>query len=379
MGTLGRPDEAAEAARHADITGRAGDLVDGPALLDTDLEPAMAPEGMRAILTQGALSEDERIGYGFALGHAESGRGNPGAAMQAWRAANTRVRERFSFNVTGLTRWMQAVPEVVRAWEAPAVNDPVEGSPSMIFIVGMPRTGTSLVEHVLAAHPDVDPAGEARTVGSLIADIARCFPDATYPHVLRRLDAGALRDLRRHVLTRVACAHPGAAVVTDKMPGNFVHLGLLARLFPDAVFVTCARDPLDTALSIYTQWFREAHHYAYDMAEIGEVLRTHAEVMAAWDEQLPTANRLHIGYEDLVSVPDGVIGTLLRACGLAHADACFQPWRHGRHLDSGSARRVHQPITQDRVGRWRHHPEALEPVRARVRGETQSPSCHRMR
>jgi tetratricopeptide (TPR) repeat protein len=369
LGRLGHAREAADAAHHAALAGGAGDLTDGPALLDADLEPAMDADGLRAILTNGALSADERIGYEFALGHAEAGRDHHSAAMRAWHSANTHVRDRYSFDVTALTAWLRSVPAVAADWTAGPVREPVTHAPRLVFIVGMPRSGTSLVEQVLAAHPDVRPGGEAHTIAELIGNLARCHPDAGYPGVLPRLGEAELADLRRHVLDLIAARHPGARVVTDKMPGNFAHLGLLARLFPDAVVLACERDPLDTALSIYGQWFRDGHQYAYAMSEIGEVLRAHADVMAAWRGQLGADALVPVTYEALVSTPSATIGHLLSRCGLSHADACFEPWRHPRHVESGSARRVHQPITSARVGRWRTYPEALTPVRARLRRE----------
>jgi hypothetical protein len=155
-------------------------------------------------------------------------------------------------------------------------------------------------------------------------------------------------------------------VVTDKLPGNFVHLGFLARLFPDAVLVTCERNPLDTALSIYTQWFRDGHLYAYAMDEIAEVVAAYRDVMGAWSAQVPAAQCVGLRYEELVTSPETTIARLLRACDLSHADACFTPWEHVRHVESGSARRVHRPITTDRIERWCRHAERLQPVRRRL-------------
>jgi hypothetical protein len=154
--------------------------------------------------------------------------------------------------------------------------------------------------------------------------------------------------------------------VTDKLPGNFAHLGFLARLFPDAVLVDCRRHDLDTALSIYSQWFREGHHYAYDLNEIGCVLRAHADVMGVWASTLSHPAWLTVVYEDLVRAPAKTIAALLSACGLSHADPCFTPWQHVRHVSSGSARRVARPIDDDRVGRWQSYAAALTNVRAHL-------------
>lgn len=366
--SLGRRAAANEAMRHAAETGVDGDLMDGPALLDGDLEPDLAPEGLRYILDHGLLGADERIGYRFALGHAENACGRPSAAMRAWHAANAEVRARYRFDVDGLTAWLRRIPSVVRDWTAAPAREPVPDAPRPIFIVGMPRSGTSLVEHTLAAHPAVWAGGEMDTVLALIDDLSRCSPDAGYPDVIARLGDGELADLRRHLLTQLASRFPGAEVVTDKLPGNFAHLGWLVRLLPDAVIVDCRRDYRDTALSLYTQWFRDGHLYAYDLGEIGRVLRAHADVMAAWEATVTHPGWFTLAYEDLVSAPESTIARLLTGCGLSHADACFAAWRHIRHVSSGSARRVTRPISDDRVGRWRSHADALTGVRANFDG-----------
>ena len=362
LAKLGDKAGAREARRHAVLTGTvSGDCLEGPAVLELDMVPELDVAGCQELLVKGALARDEAIGYLFGLGHALVARGEPGQAMEAWTLANQAVRDRLSFDVDSFTQWLRRITDVCAGWSAPLCTDP-PANQRLIFVTGMPRSGTTLVEHVLAAHPTVHSAGEGDTVNTLLRDLGACFPDLAYPDLLHHLDADALRDLRRHLLDKLARSYPGASVIVDKMPGNFAHLSLLRRLLPEAVFLDCRRDSRDVGLSIFTQWFRDGHQYAYDLTEIGRVQRAYADVMAAWRAELPAEALPTVEYEALAADPSRGIAAILDAVGLSHAPACFEPWRQTRHVESGSALRVARPITAARIGRWRVHQEALKPL-----------------
>jgi hypothetical protein len=324
---------------------------------------------VETVLERGILSTDERTGFLFLLGSLHAAGDAPETAMAVWHAANKRVRRGFAFDVTALTAELERVPEVCAAWRTEPVADAVPDSPRPVFIVGMPRSGTSLVEHILAAHSGVRQGGEDTTIPDLLGDLTRCFPDAGYPDGLRHLGREDLADLRRHVLRRLASRYPGARVVTDKLPGNFAHLGLLHRLVPEAPIVVCRRHPLDTALSIYTQWFSGTHPYAYDLDEIGRVSRTCSRVLNAWQAQGPGARMHTVAYEDLVRSPTDTIGELLAACELTPEAPCFRPWEQPRHMASGGARRLEHPITDARVHRWKAFAGALAPAQTGPMGD----------
>jgi len=363
---LGEHAAARESARHATAStgAAAADVMEGPALLDGGLEPELGAAEVETVLEQGSLSTDERTGFLFLLGSLHAASDAPQVAMAVWHAANARVRRTFAFDVDALTAQLQRLPEVCAAWRTGPVANALPPRPLPVFIVGMPRSGTSLVEHILAAHSAVRPGGEDTTIPDLLGDLRRCFPDAGYPDGLRHLGREELGDLRRHILTRLAARYPGARVVTDKLPGNFAHLGLLHRLFPEAPIVVCRRHPLDTALSIYTQWFSDHHPYAYDLGEIGRVNRACSAVLDAWHAQRPGTRMHTVRYEDLVRAPTREIERLLAACGLAPEAACFRPWHEPRHMNSGGARRLDQPITDARVNRWKVFAKALAPAAA---------------
>ena len=362
LAKLGDKTRAREARRHAALTGTvSGDCLDGPTVLELDLIPEVSVEGCQELLVKGALARDEAIGYLFGLGHALSAQGDVDRAMEAWVLANRAVRDRLVFDVDSFTQWLRRIPQVSGDWPAPPCAD-APAKQRVVFVTGMPRSGTTLVEHILAAHPDVHPAGEAETVNTLLRDLGACFPDTAYPELLYRLDADTVRDLRRHLLDTLARSYPEACVIVDKMPGNFAHLGLLRRLLPEAVVLDCQRDPRDVGLSIFTQWFRDGHQYAYDLTETGRVQRAHAHVMTAWRAELPPEALHTVVYERLAADPSGEIASILDAVGLSHASACFEPWRQTRHVESGSALRVARPITAARVGRWRAHRDSLAPL-----------------
>jgi len=282
--------------------------------------------------------------------------------MRVWHAANDAVRRRYAFDAPAFAGWLRRIPAVTAAWDAAPPSVEAADGPRPIFIVGMPRSGTSLVEHVLAAHSRVTPGGEQRLVPELLDKLGRCFPAEGYPDGLHHLGTEELRDLRQTALARLAAHFPGAHAVTDKLPGNFAHLGVLARIFPEATFIACERDPLDVGLSIYSQWFRESHPYAYRLDDIGTVLAGHRDVMAAWTDQLPDGSMHRVRYEDLVTDPEASITSVLVACALPVEPACFTPWTTARHVESASAPRVAAPITASRVGRSAAFGDALAPL-----------------
>lgn len=230
-----------------------------------------------------------------------------------------------------------------------------------VFIVGMARSGTSLVEQIIASHPHARGAGEL----TKIADLVRSFERAAgaYPEAAAALDAQTSRKLAAAYEAHLCQVAGGdAARVTDKMPTNFMHLGFIALLFPRARVVHCARDPLDTCLSIYFQYFRYGNDYAYDLADIGFFYRQYRRLMDHWRRVLPPA--IHeVCYENLVADPEGQVRALIEFLGLPWDEHCLAYHRSQRTVQTASTWQVRQPIYRSAVGRWRNYEKYLDPLK----------------
>lgn len=230
----------------------------------------------------------------------------------------------------------------------------------MIFIVGMPRSGTSLTEQVLASHPQVYGAGELPGIN----DLANIVPSLTgnrspYPMAAHHLTAEALDSLAQMYLDTVDGPAGDAIRITDKMPHNFGHLGLINLLFPQARVIHCIRNPMDNCLSIYTREFIGFHPYGSDLGALGRYYRMYERLMRHWKNvvELPI---LDVHYEDTVSDLERQTRRLLEFCGLEWDDRCLRFYENKREIDTASYDQVRQPLYTHAVGRWRHYERHLD-------------------
>jgi hypothetical protein len=229
-----------------------------------------------------------------------------------------------------------------------------------VFIVGMPRSGTSLVEQILAAHPAVFGAGELTAIGRI--SLLRNRAGLSYGGWLERLDGAALEGLAARYLRELRALAPGAERVTDKMPFNFLHLGLVELLFPRARVVHCVRNPLDTCLSCYCNGFADAYPFTRDLGALGAYYRGYAQLMQHWHATLRLP--LHaLSYEKLIAAPERVIRELVAFCGLPWDDACLRFHASARKVSTPSYHQVRKPLYASSVGRYKAYAEHLAPLR----------------
>jgi tetratricopeptide (TPR) repeat protein len=236
-----------------------------------------------------------------------------------------------------------------------------------VFIVGMLRSGTSLVEQILATHPQVHGAGELFEITRLAIGLpARLGSEEErpgqegYPACLKRLDAPTALALADEYVQHLNRLGGAAARVTDKMPTNFEHLGLIAALFPRARIIHCRREPLDVCLSCYFQHFGSMY-FTCDLEDLAAFYLDYERLMAHWRAVLPLP-LLEVAYEDLVSDPETVSRRILAFCGLPWDERCLAFHQTLRRVRTMSMAQVRQPIYQRSVGRWRHYAAHLQPL-----------------
>ncbi len=322
---------------------------------------------MRAALKRRQLQPSQAAYLHFALGKALDDCRAFDDAFTHYQKANAICRDQLAFDSNALEAHIDRLidaftPELMSQLKG-------QGNPSTtpLMIVGMPRSGTTLLEQVLCAHPDVETAGELRT----LAQSARRLTEAgekPWPECIAKIAPDLFAD-QAQVYLEVLTARSGAArKVIDKMPQNFLHLGLAVLLFPKAVFVHCVRDPLDTCLSNFFQVFPAGIDFAYDLADLGHYFRSYQRLMTHW-QALLGAQLVTVSYEELVSEPQKVLRPLLETLGLEWNDACLSHQETVGRVDTLSLYQVRNPLNTGSTERWRNYERHLAPLRAALAGE----------
>lgn len=236
------------------------------------------------------------------------------------------------------------------------------GNPSdvPVFIVGLPRSGTTLAEQILASHPLAEGAGELFDLDHIVRNL-REARDAPFPNGIGKAAAELIRGYADRYLDRRQRAFPNARRIVDKMHMNFRYVGLIALLFPNARFIHCLRNPMDNGLSIFAQQFRPGYAYAYDLAAIGHYYRLHERLMDHWKAILP-GRVFALRYEDLVLDPETWSRRLIEFCGLEWDDACLNFHENERAVRTASHWQVRQPLYKTSVERWRRYETRLAPL-----------------
>ena len=231
-----------------------------------------------------------------------------------------------------------------------------------IFIVGMPRSGTSLVEQILTSHPDIAGAGELRTIQSLVFSLTdHMNTGCVYPYWMRTIDQIALNRMAEIYIRELNTLSADAKRITDKMPHNFLHLGFIDLLLPRSRIIHCVRDARDTCLSCYFQNFGRRHLYSTDLRLLGKYYKSYRKLMDHWLEviKLPL---LEIRYEDLVTCQENTSRTLLDFCGLDWNKRCLKFYETERVVKTASYEQVRHPIYSSSVGRWKKYEQYINPL-----------------
>jgi tetratricopeptide (TPR) repeat protein len=231
-----------------------------------------------------------------------------------------------------------------------------------VFIVGTPRSGTSLVEQILSCHPQVQAAGELRDIFRLARDLGLNFED-TEPDVSdSMLDGDRIAAAGERYLQSLRARAGGATRVTDKMPYNFEHLGLISMMIAGARVIHCRRDPLDSCLSCYFQNFGRGNFFTFDLRHMGLYYRQHERLMAHWRDVLNLA-LLDVSYEAHVEDPEGTCREILAFLDLDWDPACLRFYESKRYVKTSSREQVSKPIYRSSAGRWRNYEKHLGPLK----------------
>ncbi len=307
------------------------------------------------------LPKLERMYLDFALGKAYADVRDHRRSFHHLLAANAAKRARIAYDERSTFDFFDRIERAFSAGLIAAKGGGGDPSRRPIFVLGMPRSGTTLVEQLLASHPSVHGAGELTTLG----DVAWRTPwqGAAYPEYVPLLDQTTMGAVGAEYVKRLAAQAPERERLTDKMPLNYYFAGLIHLALPNAVIIHTVRDPIDTCVSCFSTLFRSHEQpHTYDLGELGRYYSRYARLMAHWRNVLPPGRILDVRYEDVVDDLESQARRILAHCGLPWDERCLAFHRTDRPVRTASAAQVREPIYKKAVGRWRVYQEWLDPL-----------------
>jgi tetratricopeptide (TPR) repeat protein len=333
----------------------------------TDAEIA----AMKAAVAAAGTAPVDRVHLAFALGKAREDRGDVAAAWGHYAAGNAQQRAQSQYRPEVLeTNTAEQIRVCTPAffaaregWGA-AARDP-------IFIVGLPRAGSTLIEQILASHSAVEGTQELPDIHRLVLEMQGRDPDLDhprYPAALADLSAEDARVLGERYLAATRVHRSGRPLFIDKMPNNFRHLGLIRLILPNATVIDARREPMACCFSNLKQLFAQGQEFTYSIDDIARYYRTYLTLMRHWDTTLPAAPGqaavLRVIHEDVIEDLEGSVRRLLAHCDLAFEPACLAFHQTRRAVRTPSSEQVRQPIYRDGLDQWRQFEPWLAPLRA---------------
>jgi Sulfotransferase family len=338
------------AAIHLNLAGLARFTPDDPRLAALEKLAEAAP----------SLGEDDQIALNFALGKAHGDLNNTERSFRHLVNGNALKRRQIEYDeattLAGFAR-MRAVftPELMQTKRGSG-----DYSRIPIFIVGMPRSGSTLLEQILASHSGVFGAGEIDDFAKAVTDLPGAPED--FPEFISGLPHDDLRRLSRRYVNSVSAKAPGVMRIVDKMLSNFAYVGLIHLALPNARIIHACRDPIDTCLSCFSLLFGDDLPYTYDLAELGRYYRAYATLMRHWRAILPEGVMLDVRYEDVVANLNRQARRLIAHCGLDWEDRCLEFHQTQRPVHTASVTQVRRPIYRSSVGRSQSYGALLGPL-----------------
>ena len=317
---------------------------------------------MEARLAREGISVADRTALHFGLGKAYLDLGESAEAFRHYDEGNRLKRATFAYDADGTEVWMARIAEVFSPALMSAKAHMGARSDLPIFVVGMPRSGTTLVEQILASHPMVHGAGELRRLQVLIDD------GVDFPNGVPSLAPERFKAIGEAYVAHVAPLAAGKRHVVDKMPANFTRAGMIRLILPDARIIHCRRDPVDTCLSCYTKLFAGEQAFAFDQTELGRFHRAYQALTRHWRETLPASHFLEVDYEAVVDDLEGQARRMLEFLGLPWSDSVLRFHETERSVRTASSNQVRQPIYRSSAGRWRKHEAQLQLLLAALNG-----------
>jgi tetratricopeptide (TPR) repeat protein len=306
-----------------------------------------------ALAGSGNLPAERALFIHFALAKALDDVKDYGRAFEHLRQGNALKRERVHYDEMGTLQLFERISAVFGRSLFDRFHGAGDPSSVPVFVLGMPRSGSTLIEQILASHPQIHGAGELTAIEKMHLPAPESVP---------ALDAAALRGLGQLYLSHLPKVAIGKVRIVDKLPGNFLHIGFIRLMLPNARIIHTMRSPIDTCLSCYSKLFNSGLPFTYDLAELGRYYRGYSELMMHWRSVLPPGAMLDVSYEDVVGDLEGQARRLIEYCGLPWDQRCIDFHRSTRPVRTASAVQVRQPLFRGSIQRWRHYEAGLAPL-----------------
>jgi tetratricopeptide (TPR) repeat protein len=367
--TLGRYEEAIASFEAAlGIRPDCPDAITGLTNLSTTFSTPPMAKRIETSLRAADRPPEQRAMLHFALGKIYDDLGDYPLAFEHYRAGNELVVPESAFNAE---RWNDYVDRLIAVF-TPAFfgrrKTFASQSRRPVFIFGMPRSGTTLVEQIIISHPEAAAGGELMAIPDIVKELQKRIGTGTqYPECALEMTEDVARVLVANYLAVLDDVNPDSGRVTDKLPLNFMQLGLLALLFPEATFLHCRRDPLDTCMSCYFAKFGRHLEFSFSLKDLGAYYRGYRRLMAHWRKVLPV-KVLDVDYEDLIENQAAVSRRIVAHCGLPWDDRCLDFHKTERPVHTSSAWQVRLPLYKTAVKRWQRYEQFLGPLRAALEG-----------
>lgn len=321
-------------------------------------------EKMEDLLSLFSIDAADQEKLCFVLGTIYSKKKDYDRAFAYWNQANALHRKGIKYDADVLDEYINKAISIFGE-EMINTNQNVGFSINRpIFILGMPRSGTTLTEQIISSHSAVFGAGELSDIGRIVNGVTRrSHPDWKFPDTFQGVTPEVLHQLGELYVKEASMLVQGADMrFTDKMPANFIYLGLIKMILPNAKIIHCRRNAADTCLSIYQHSFTAAHDYAYDLKELGHYYRGYRRLMDHWRAVLPEGTFLDVCYEDTVADQEGQTRRILDYCGLEWEDACLDFHKTERIVATASLEQVRKPMYRSSVARWKRYEKQLAPL-----------------
>jgi len=317
---------------------------------------------MRAQLARPDLSREDRFHLHFALGKALEDAGSYAESFENYVAGNRLRREMLDYAPQELTAYVRRCKTLF----TPEFFDTRRGygseRPDPIFIVGLPRAGSTLIEQILSSHSRIEGTMELPHIPAMARSLHSQEQPASYPQVLQNLTAAQCRELGEQYLGRALIQRKSAApFFIDKMPNNFAQIGLIQLILPNAKIIDARRHPLGCCFSAFKQHFARGQSFTYSLEDLGRYYRDYVELMAHFDTVLP--GRVHrVFYESMIADTETEVRRLLEYCGLPFEDQCLRFYENERAVRTASSQQVRKPIFRDGLDQHRHYEPWLAPL-----------------
>jgi tetratricopeptide (TPR) repeat protein len=322
---------------------------------------------MREQLARGDLADEDRFHLDFALGKALEDAGEYAPSFEHYRKANALRRKSLPYHPDQTVSFSQRLKTVFTRQFIAAHEGEGHAAPDPIFIVGLPRSGSTLIEQILSSHSQVEGTMELHDIGQISRSLGpwnRKDAEATYPEVVETLPPHRFKELGEEYLARTRIHRKlGRPFFIDKMPNNFLHTGFIHLILPNAKIIDTRRHPLGCSFSCFKQHFARGQAFTYGLEDVGHYYSDYVALMAHYDAVLPGRVR-RIIYENMVSDPEAETRRLLEYCGLPFEESCLKFYENDRAVRTASSEQVRQPIFKDAVEHWQNYEPWLDPLKA---------------